>query len=377
MIDLKQELQNYQPIDLKSLANNMPEISDNIKNSIVLYNKALDNLKNNSEDIAIIELKKAISMNPHFHEAMNLLGICYGYVNDYNKANEMFKKVIEEENNAVKALRYLELTGSGKLATSLVENKRKTPRSKPQSQKDPGRNSEAFLAGINKLLSQKNLRTWIPGYAASFIVGVLIMLLISSLSGSSNNDTSVFNGKNENTAAAASTQDSFEQKYNKLNEDFEKLQAAYKAASTDIDYYKNVVKLFEIESLAGANKYEEAADKLLLLKSVDFREAEKSKYDSLYKSVMAEAARTVFNEGNRLFGMRKYQEAADKLSKLQVYAPDSSYNEKGLYNLGKCYVALNDSRSAVAAFQKLKEGYPRSQYARWAEYKIQELTSEP
>jgi len=43
----------------------------------VLYNKALEDFRAKSEDIAIIELKKAISLNPDFHEAMNLLGIFY------------------------------------------------------------------------------------------------------------------------------------------------------------------------------------------------------------------------------------------------------------------------------------------------------------
>jgi len=46
----------------------------------VLYNKALEDFRAKSEDIAIIELKKAISLNPDFHEAMNLLGIFYMYM---------------------------------------------------------------------------------------------------------------------------------------------------------------------------------------------------------------------------------------------------------------------------------------------------------
>jgi len=93
MIDFKNELQNYPMIDLDKLSQANPNIPDNIKNSIVLYNKALEDFRAKSEDIAIIELKKAISLNPDFHEAMNLLGIFYMYIGENDKAAEVFQKL--------------------------------------------------------------------------------------------------------------------------------------------------------------------------------------------------------------------------------------------------------------------------------------------
>ena len=77
MIDLRKELMNFTPINLESIEKNNPGISEEVKKSVLLYNNALDNLKMDSEDIAVIELKKAISLNPEFYEAINLLGLCY------------------------------------------------------------------------------------------------------------------------------------------------------------------------------------------------------------------------------------------------------------------------------------------------------------
>ena len=112
MIDLRQEIQDYNIINLRDISQNESEIPDNIRNSIFLYNKAIESIRNGSEDIAIIELKKAISMNPHFNEAMNLLGLCYSYTKDNAKAAEAFDKVIKAEQNSVKALRYMSLMNS-------------------------------------------------------------------------------------------------------------------------------------------------------------------------------------------------------------------------------------------------------------------------
>ena len=83
------------------------KIPEDIKNSILLYNNALENLKMDSEDIAMIELKKAISLNPDFYEAINLLGVCYYYLKDYDKAEEIFEKVARAESNGVRAFNYL------------------------------------------------------------------------------------------------------------------------------------------------------------------------------------------------------------------------------------------------------------------------------
>jgi len=106
LINLKKELKSFLPINLDNILKMGNEISEDIKNSILLYNNALENLKMDSEDIAMIELRKAISLNPEFYEAINLLGICYYYLKDYDKAEEMFAKVAKAEKNGVRAFNY-------------------------------------------------------------------------------------------------------------------------------------------------------------------------------------------------------------------------------------------------------------------------------
>ncbi|HOJ12450.1 MAG TPA: tetratricopeptide repeat protein [Clostridiales bacterium] len=109
MIELKNELKNFTPINLENITKINPEISEDLKNSIMLYNSALANLATNSEDIAIIELKKAVAVNPDFYEAVNLLGLCFYYMKAYEKAEEMFERVARAENNGIKAASYLEI----------------------------------------------------------------------------------------------------------------------------------------------------------------------------------------------------------------------------------------------------------------------------
>lgn len=373
MINLKLEVQNYPPIDINDLAENGIDVPDNIRNSITLYNKALDNIKMDSEDIAIIELKKAISMNPTFHEAMNLLGVCYGYIKDYSKASEMFEKVIEAENNSIKALKYLGQINSNDSLYPGQENKRKNKKPEKIKEKQHDENWVKDIFNMSVISKSDIIR-----YAIGFACGALVIFLFSLPFYSQNkliDDIKKDDSLKTSVSAVNSKID--DSQLNKLKEDIKNLQDDLQAAKSDVDYYKNSLKLYEIERLAAAKNYETAADKLVLIKTIDFKGVEKEKFNALYGDVMPKAAWYVFNEGYRLMNARKYQDALPKLNKVQIYGDNWAYMDLTLYYIGNCYKEMNDSRNAIAAFQKIKDNYPKSQYIQWADNKIKELTGVP
>lgn len=84
-MDVKAELKNFKAIDLDEIVRGGEAIPDNVRNSVYLYNKAIEDLRTDSEDMAIIKLRKAVALNPHFNEALNLLGVCYTYVGEKKK----------------------------------------------------------------------------------------------------------------------------------------------------------------------------------------------------------------------------------------------------------------------------------------------------
>ena len=62
--------------------------------AINMYNKALRQFKQGSTDLALIQLKKAVSLNPNFVEAYNLLTAYYLSVNDKLRAKEYISLAI-------------------------------------------------------------------------------------------------------------------------------------------------------------------------------------------------------------------------------------------------------------------------------------------
>lgn len=372
MINLKHELLNFTPIDIKSIEESGQNIPDNIKNSVILYNKALDSLKASSEDIAIIELKRAISMNPNFHEAMNLLGICYSYIKDYSKAAEMFNKVVAAENNSIQALNYLNRMNADDSIPPMPEAKKKAVDKKSSPKTDDVKKSVPVRS-----ISLKNEKLDILKYVIGFVIGAVLIFLLNPLFNPGKNVKAPSAGDNASKSSSSSPGGSYETKYKKLNDDYENTKKALEASNKEVDYYKNVTKLFEIENKVIANDFMSAADMLVLLKTITFKDPEKGRYEALVRDIMPRAVQTAYGQGMNLFNSRKYDDAAKKFSSVEKYGTEWPLADISLYYLGKTYIELKDSRNAIDTFQKVKNAYPGTKYAAWADSKIKQLTEVP
>jgi tetratricopeptide (TPR) repeat protein len=374
-MDLKAELENFKPVNLDEIVQEGEKIPDNIRNSIFLYNKAIESLRSGSEDIAVIELKKATSMNPNFNEAFNLLGICYSYMGDREKAAEAFNRVVKAESNSVLALNIMQRLGMGDMSqTAQPVQKVKPVRKSPEQPEPPlKRIRETKPQRID--LNEKGIPN-IVKIGAGFIAGLVVCAAVYFLIPRDMNNEPVPD-TTQTEATTDSNAQKFEAQISELQKKNDLLEKDKETAIQQADYYKAALKLYEVDGLVRDKKYENAADMLLLMKTIEFKEAEKQKYDSLYSSVMPLAAKTVYDRGYKFYNQRKYEDALKSLEKVQVYDPRYKRMDAALYYIGRSCQFLQDSRSALAMFQKLVEGYPNSTYTRNAKIRIDKLTKLP
>lgn len=386
MIDIKTELQDYKKINLDEIEAGGQQLTDDTRNSILLYNKAVESLSNGSEDMAIIELKKAVSMNPHFYEALNLLGICYGYINDNEKAADIFDRVIKGENNGVKAQKYLGMIKSpDQAAAKSKAEKRSTAANVNNTNANSVNQSSTNVSSTNtprravvKTPSIQEKRLNIFKYAACFAAGAILVGIISLASHKP--DVKVPDTSSVDASSTTQIQlqtDDYKLKNEELDNNYKLLQKDADKANKMVEYYKNVIKLYDVESLVAGKQVENAADLLIQLKSVEYTGADSDKFKKLSSSLLPKAAWAVYEDGIKLFNSRKYEESLKKLDKVQIYEPTFSRNDSVLYYQGKCYQQLNDSRNAITAFQKLIDTYPQSTHVKYAKSKIERLIGQP
>ena len=93
---------------------------DTINQTIKKYNQALSYCNQDSLDLAVIQLKKVLSMNPNFIRAHQLLALIYIYTREYEKARKELLKCTAIDANNTTTLRYLKEID---LVTSGAEDK--------------------------------------------------------------------------------------------------------------------------------------------------------------------------------------------------------------------------------------------------------------
>ena len=74
--------------------------------AIVMYNKALNHIWQASDELAVIQLKKAVEINPRFVDAMNLLTLCHLIQNNKDRALGMIERVLAIDSQNAIALNY-------------------------------------------------------------------------------------------------------------------------------------------------------------------------------------------------------------------------------------------------------------------------------
>ncbi|NLC69305.1 MAG: tetratricopeptide repeat protein [Clostridiaceae bacterium] len=390
MIDIKSELNKFPSINLDSIARIDSNISDDVRTSILLYNSALQNLKSDSEDIAIIELKKAVSLNPEFYEAINLLGLCYYYMKEYEKSEEMFEKVVKAENNGVRAFNYLRVIRGGEEKTGDIAEKKKVKKKKStvkrvESSRDDRHQGDTrpdmtSIRGFSYTgRGKSNKKNDIIKYLAGIVAGLVIAFIIGipgifgpwDDAGENTGDMeieTVVVEKNEYEEYKE-----YKEKYTRLENEHENLKKELDTVKVERDYYKAVIKLFEIEALANARKYEEAADMLASFKGVQFTGAEKEKYDNLFNNIMPRVSDALYSEAYNLFQAGKYAESLEKYTKITEYYENYGRMDVVLYYMGKCYLELGDNENARTMFLKTIEKFPDSEYAGYSRSRLEAL----
>jgi tetratricopeptide (TPR) repeat protein len=367
-MDLNQEIRSFEPIDMNKFSNN-----NKMTDSVRLYNNAIEYLKTGSEDIAMIELKKAVSANPDFYEAVNLLGLCYAYTNQTEKAQELFDKVIQGENNAIKAADYLNFISVGdNISAKKTKNAVNRP-AKTVQKKEPapiGSYSEENVQPEYALIKKLGAQLKKPVFAAvlnvislACLVTALVLFFLASPTTSSKKET-------QNSKPAAGTKQSSK---NNLKEENEALKKQLDAANLKLSQIQISADISQIYDLYGQAKYVEASDKLKAIQVSQLSPELKTKYDAIKQKAYSAAASQLTNDGNTLYRSGKYPEAIQSLEKVFTLGDNWPFGDKALYILGKSCVEANQNQKAAEAYQKLISQYPNSGYVRYAKDRLKAI----
>ncbi|MCY6372650.1 tetratricopeptide repeat protein [Clostridium ganghwense] len=369
MFDFDLEIKKIRPINLKDMELNQYRINDNIIKSIILYNKSIAEVKANNLDLAIKDLKKALSYNRSFSEAVRLLGLCYVNKKAYRRAEKTFKKLAKYEIYSDLAKEYLKnLIIERTMYKTMDAIKR-------------------VKAGSNNKKNQFILTQYLRG---KIIIGLSILIIVMvgfivSYGGPSNLQTVWKKTQATNKVVDSEKKTDKNSEENKIlsekntisHEDYENMQKKLEDTKLELDNYKNkydiLTMLNEVEKSFKDGNYEKAAGTLINMKNMNFDDETKIKFDKLWANIKTNALWTIYNQGNRLYKQAKYKEALPKLKIASEIDSNLDIMPWITYQIGVCYKETNDNTNALVYFQKIKDNYPKSNYASSAERMINQI----
>lgn len=364
---------------MNSLQSN-PTKLDGLNQTIKKYNLALSSCKQGNEDLAIIQLKKVVSLNPRFVKALQLLALLYMKSGEYDKALKYLMKANKVDVSNTTTLRYMkeidELSGNIRGTATEYEQDQLKENKKPKVEK-------SIFPGSSYKEDKPNIWPIINLFLGAIVGGIVVFFLIlPTIKSAQAGDL----GKLEieyidklNTKDFTLT--SLENEKNALQKEIDTLKDTVKGQDVVKKDEAIFDKLFEAATVystelekGNANDidYIKIAESLSKVKfdALD-REGAINLYNKIKEVSYVKAAKKQYDEGHNLYSTRKYEEAKEVLTGAYTYDPT---NVNTIYFLGRTYHQLNDKDNALKYYNILIDEYPESSRATEAKSKKAEIS---
>ncbi len=329
-----------------------------LNDSVKMYNMALDYLRQKSDDMAIIQLKKAIEINPEFVDALNLLTLCYLIQKDKQKAQELTEKVLSLDINNPIAIRYYKELFPSKVRPVPIRSVKNTPI-----------DGKKFTSLLPK--DSGSFGHTFPLYEIiSFVVGVLCSLAIFYilvLPGAIEKKDADITNLNARLQTAETEykdeKDRLDKRLLALQTENEKLiqeNVEYTRATTLQD---KLQKIENAQQLVNEEKFEEAADILFALDLTNLPASSVSVAQELRLQAYPAASQKLHQDAVNKYNLNEYEDAKTIFEKAEKYASDNaSYKDSIIFHLGMIAKNEGDNETAKANFDKINNDFPNSQF---------------
>lgn len=354
-----------------------PTKLETLNQTIKKYNLALQSAKQGSSDLAIIQLKKVTSLNPHFVKALQLLALLYLKNGENDKALKALLKASKIDVSNTTTLRYLhELDAKTDVEQENIRSGRKENRKALQPYEQTVFPTTTYKEDKPNVWAFVNL---IIGVAIG--IGVLFFLVVPTVKKNALEQAKKIEIEYGESLSKQTSQLSSLEKENKdLQNEIKKLEQQmkeYQANEADGAIYDKLFVGIQtyLTEIAKANPrdidYIAIADSISKInpEQLDIAAA-KDIYDQIKDASFAKASETLYGKGHDQYSARKYDEALELLEKSFEYDPD---NVNAIYFIGRSYHQSGDLEKAATYYTKLKEDFPDSNRTREAESKLREI----
>lgn len=340
---------------------NTPGMLDKLNQTTKKYNQALLYCKQGSRDLATIQLRKVLSLNPKFVAGHQLLALLYIQDGKYNEARKELNIANKIDARNTTTLRY-----SREVRDKLKEQNQK--RKKPK--KD---DVVSFQDGNDTIvMPNSSFRDMIDSTRASVVnilVGLVLGLLICFFlviptirQRASENAAASLVDTNEELTNSASNVSSLKKKVEELNQELEK----YTGKADAVGSYE---KLMEAKEFFDANNLDKAGESLNSVNRNLLSARGQAMYDVIHAAVYAKILEETYNTAEQAYWKEDYNAAKESFAQV-VFIDQTYHNGDALFYLAESQWNTWDFDNAKETYQKVIDQYPNTNHARTAQERI-------
>ncbi|MBR4026665.1 MAG: tetratricopeptide repeat protein [Lachnospiraceae bacterium] len=352
--------QSYQPEEniasyyLNTIRKNRNHL-DSCNQTIKKYNQALLYCKQSSRDLAIIQLKKVLSLNPKLVKAHQLLALLYIQEDRLEAAKKSLRNAAKINADNTITLRYQKEVNARLKEKGTKKKKKNTDLISYQS------GNETII--MPKRFQETSLAATLAYVVIGLIVGVAVtyFLVVPSIQMKAKQEAK------EQVVEMNDTLSSNAQIISRLEEQITDLQVQLEASQKKNEQIPAQIATYEalLNAYAAnmAQDYVMAGNNLDLVDMAHLSQAAKSIYNTLSTDVTQKYYEQLYKDGYGSYSRGDYAKAIENL--LKVVTKDPAYKDgDASYYLAQAYRKNNNLEAAKPHYQYVIDNYPGTARAR-------------
>lgn len=340
-----------------------PSQLDTLTQAVKKYNQALNYCRQDSIDLAVIQLKKVLSMNAKYLQAHQLLALIYVSQEEWEKADKEIEKALRIDNSNTMTLRYMrEIDG----AVSQQESRNPSKKKKDREEK----NAKKYKSG-NEMVIQPINNKESKGFSAvlNIVIGIIIGLAVAIfliLPAKIQTEVDKIDGQiaeygellSQKTADVQEKESRIADLENKTKELTQALEA-YTGTDGTIAAYEQLLEAVSLYLAEDTPDFMAVADNLGKIDenyvAEEAPEYFKSVYESLYVLIGPEVSKSYYQTGLAEYNLQNYSEA---IRYLEMAVAFNEKDSQALYRLAEAYYRSDDMEHAKIYYERIIELFP-------------------
>lgn len=351
---------NYQPDDnkakdyLKEIHNNRNQLNA-INQTIKKYNQALLYCKQESRDLAIIQLKKVLSLNPKLVKGHQLLALLYMQEGHLEKAKHSLRNAGKIDTDNTTTLRYLK-----EVNRRLKE--------KGSSKKKKNDDLISYQSGNETIIMPKRFReSSIGATILSIVLGIGVgvavtaFLIVPNVKNTAKEDAKKQLIQASDTISTnGQTIDDLNDQIDSLNAQLDEAKAQNEAVNTKFSSYEALLSAYVTYTSGDVIA---TGDALASIDTSLLSESAMGTYNTLNDTISAPYIDALYNRAYASYGRGNYDSAIQDF--LKVIAKDQNFKSgSAVYYLAQSYRKAGDNGTAVQYYQYVIDNFPGTEKAR-------------